>query len=76
MTQLGNQVRALREQRGLSKRELADALGVTPPAIYHIEKGIRKPSIDLLVRLADFFDVPAEPLLRAATETEEARVEA
>ncbi len=45
MTQIGNKVRALRERREMSKSQLAAVLGVTVPAIHHIERGIRKPSL-------------------------------
>ena len=65
MTKIGNKVRVLRERRNLSKAQLAEALGVTAPAIHHIERGIRKPSATTMVKLADFFDVSVEVLVRA-----------
>lgn len=68
MTLLGNKLRILREERDLTKPELAQRLGVTTPAIYHLERGIRKPSIAMMVRLADFFSVSIDELARLADE--------
>lgn len=36
--------RAIREAAGLSRQELADAIGVTPAAVGHWEQGKRTPS--------------------------------
>lgn len=70
MTQLGKKLQSLREQRGLNKRELADLLGVTAASVSHMEKGIRKPSFEVLVKLSDVFNVPADEFTRMATEPE------
>lgn len=70
MTQLGNKLRELREQHGMNKRQLADHLGVTPPAISHMEKGIRKPSFEMLVKLSETFGVSSDELTRMSTVTE------
>lgn len=72
MTQIGNKICALREARNLSKPELAKLLGVTPPAVYHMERGIRKPSIEMLIKLADLFEVSLDELTRLAAEPDEA----
>lgn len=70
MTQLGNKLRELREQNGMNKRQLADHLGVTPAAISHMEKGIRKPSFEMLVKLSETFGVSSDELTRMSTVTE------
>lgn len=49
---LGQQIKALREQAGLTQKELAAACGVQREAIGRIESGIREPGPDLLARLA------------------------
>lgn len=49
----GQRVAALREQRGLTQRELARLAGTAQVTIYRIEKGIVKaPSIELAARIA------------------------
>ena len=72
MTHIGNKIRVLREQRDMSKPELADVLGVTVPAIHHIERGFRKPSLPLLIKMADFFGESVEDLARISAEDDAA----
>lgn len=49
---LGDQIKALREKRGMTQAALAEATGVNREAIGRIESDIRKPGPDLLERLA------------------------
>ncbi|MDI2129993.1 helix-turn-helix domain-containing protein [Yinghuangia seranimata] len=49
---VGTQIRLLREQAGLSRQELAAALGYSPDQIYSVEAGRRTPHPELL-RAAD-----------------------
>ncbi len=46
-------VRTLREQAGLSQRELAGRAGTSQPAIARYERGVSTPSWETLERLAD-----------------------
>lgn len=71
MTQIGNKIRVLREQREMSKSQLAGVLGVTVPAIHHIERGIRKPSLTMLIKVADFFGESVEELARISADENE-----
>lgn len=50
--ELGERVRHLREERGLSQRELAEKIGSTQPAIARLEAGGVAPSIQTLERIA------------------------
>jgi HTH-type transcriptional regulator / antitoxin HipB len=50
--ELGERVRQLREEHGLSQRELAEKIGSTQPAIARLEGGGVAPSIDTLERVA------------------------
>ncbi|BDG27217.1 MULTISPECIES: helix-turn-helix domain-containing protein [Thermus] len=61
-------LRTLREERGLSQGALAKKIGVTQGYIHQLERGIRRPSIRVLLRLAQALDVPPETLLRAFKE--------
>jgi transcriptional regulator with XRE-family HTH domain len=52
------QCRALRENRGWTQPQLAEAAGMRQPRISEMEKpGERKPNLDTLLRLASAFDV-------------------
>lgn len=49
---LGQQVRSLRVERGLSQADLADAAGTSEEWIRRIERGARSPSFDTLEALS------------------------
>ena len=55
---VGAQVRAVREQRGLSLRALARICELSPNTISLIERGITSPSVSTLHRLATALRVP------------------
>jgi putative transcriptional regulator len=55
-----NRIGLLRAERGVSRRELADALGVHYQTIGYLERGEFNPSLNLALRIAAFFDVPVE----------------
>jgi HTH-type transcriptional regulator/antitoxin HipB len=50
--EIGEQVRALREEHGLSQRELAERIGSTQPAIARLEAGGVTPNLATLDRIA------------------------
>ncbi|MBL8930605.1 MAG: helix-turn-helix transcriptional regulator [Kineosporiaceae bacterium] len=50
----------LRAERGVSRRQLADALGVHYQTIGYLERGEYSPSLHLALRIAAFFSVPVE----------------
>lgn len=55
--ELGRAVRALREERGLSQRRLADASGMTQPAVARLEAGGTMPTLPVLERIAHALEV-------------------
>ncbi|RKX48746.1 MAG: XRE family transcriptional regulator [Thermotogae bacterium] len=56
-------LKELRTSFGLSQRELAQAIKLSPGMISMYEAGKKTPTIDVLSRLVDFFDVSADYLL-------------
>ncbi len=52
----------LRTDRGVSRRELAEAVGVHYQTIGYIERAEYCPSLDLVLRLARYFEVPVEAI--------------
>jgi len=46
----------------MTRRELADAVGVNPQTIGFLERGEYGPSLALALRIAAVFDVPVEAL--------------
>jgi len=55
-----NRIAVLRVERGISRRQLADALGVHYQTVGYLERGEFRPSLYLALRLAQFFQVPVE----------------
>ena len=60
---LAENIRRFRKDRGLTQERVADALGVTPGAVYKWEAGLTAPDLSLLVELADLFDTSVDVLL-------------
>ena len=54
----------LRRDKGVTQRDAAKQLEITPATLSAYENGIKKPSVEVLVRLADFYDVSLDSLLR------------
>ena len=59
---LHNRLAVLRVERGLSRQELADALGVNYQTIGYLERGEYNPSLDLALRTAEHFGLPVEAI--------------
>ncbi len=55
-----NRIAMLRAERGITRRELADAVQVHYQTIGYLERGEYSPSLYLALKIAAFFDVPAE----------------
>lgn len=55
-----NRIAMLRAERGVSRRQLADALGVHYQTVGYLERGEFSPSLHLALRIGDYFDVPVE----------------
>ncbi len=55
-----DRIAVLRADRGVSRRELADAVGVHPQTIGYLERGEYAPSLALALRIARFFALPVE----------------
>ena len=60
---LGKKLKELREERGLTQKQLATALGLNSVTYLHYEKDQREPPLSLLVEFAKFFDVSTDYLL-------------
>lgn len=60
---LGENIRRLRQERGLCQEDLGRRIGASKQSVSNWENGNIAPSIDLLIRLADFFGVSTDYLL-------------
>ncbi|MBB3544031.1 MULTISPECIES: helix-turn-helix transcriptional regulator [unclassified Rhizobium] len=58
MTPFGEAIRKLRERKGVSQKQMAAALNVSPAYLSALEHGKRGlPSFDLLQRIAGYFNI-------------------
>ncbi|RYC04796.1 helix-turn-helix domain-containing protein [Ciceribacter ferrooxidans] len=58
MTPFGQALRMLRERKGVSQKEMAAAIGVSPAYLSALEHGKRgRPNFDLLQRIAGYFNI-------------------
>jgi transcriptional regulator with XRE-family HTH domain len=72
--QAGERIRALREERRMTRATLAAKLEITLNHLYRVETGWRNPTLPIIERAAQVFNVPVSTLLK--TEEQEVPVAA
>lgn len=55
-----NRIAQLRAERKVTRRDLAEALGVHYQTVGYLERGEYSPSLHLALRIAAFFELPLE----------------
>ncbi|MEU4802599.1 helix-turn-helix transcriptional regulator [Actinosynnema sp. NPDC023587] len=55
-----NRIAMLRAERGVSRRELSEALGIHYQTVGYLERGEYSPSLYLALRIAQYFEVTVE----------------
>ncbi len=72
MQRFGEKLRTLRTRRGMTLRELAAQLGYNAHVYLSlVETGKKKPSLELVMKVAKLFNISADRLLDDALEVEE-----
>lgn len=69
---LGSYIRDQRRQAELSMRKLADLAGVSNPYLSQIERGLKRPSAEILQQIARALEVSSESLYVRAGILDEA----
>ncbi|NJN66179.1 MAG: helix-turn-helix transcriptional regulator [Chloroflexaceae bacterium] len=64
MKRFGEKLRILRQRRGMSLQELAEVLGFSKTHTHRLEQGQKKPHADLLLQIAEYFEVSLDDLMR------------
>jgi transcriptional regulator with XRE-family HTH domain len=62
MNSIGDYIRQQREQAKISLRQLAEQAGVSNPYLSQVERGLRKPSVEILQQIAKGLRISAEAL--------------
>lgn len=63
MKRLGEKLRLLRKREGLTQTQLADMLGVDHTHVGKMERGERTPSLEILIKLTQIFNVTSDQLI-------------
>lgn len=61
-------LKAIRGTKGVTQKEAADALGISPNTYKNYEQGMREPNNEMLCKLADYFQVSTDYLLGRAPQ--------
>ncbi len=61
-----NRIALLRAEQGVTRRQLADALGVHYQTVGYLERGEYNPSLHLALRISEFFGLPVETIFSSA----------
>lgn len=64
---IGERIKAAREDKGLTQKQLGDYLGYSPMGISYFEKGVREIKISDLQKIAGFFGKSLSDLLPSNT---------
>lgn len=59
----GTHLKALRKSRNITQKKMASDIGASERGIQQYELGERKPTYDMLIALADYFDVSLDYLV-------------
>ena len=62
-TNIAENIRAYRKERGLTQEQLAEVLGVSVGAVYKWESRSSLPELRLIMEMADFFEISVDALL-------------
>ena len=67
MSKFSERFRALKDKSEMTLKELSNALDISVPNLYYYMKG-REPSYDILISIADYFDVTVDWLVGRETD--------
>lgn len=73
--EIGNQIKSLRTQRGVTQETLAEKLGVSAQAVSKWERGSATPDISLLPAISAYFGVSIDELFALSDETRIERIQ-
>ena len=67
---LGERIRAARNEKHLTQQELADKVDLVKGSISAYEKSLKYPSVEVLIKLCNYFNVSSDYLLGLSDEKE------
>ena len=73
--EIGNQIKMLRQRKGVTQETMAEHLGLTPQAISKWERNVATPDIALLPEISAYFGVTIDELFAISDETRMERIQ-
>lgn len=73
--EIGNQIRTLRQRRGITQEAMAQHFGITPQAVSKWERGVATPDIGMLPDLSAYFGVTIDELFSLSDDTRMERIQ-
>jgi transcriptional regulator with XRE-family HTH domain len=70
MNRFGEKLKVLRQQRGLTMKQLGKLLEVSDSYVSKMETGDKTPNVAMVLRVADLFEVTTDVLIRDELELE------
>lgn len=67
---IGNFIKELRKEKNLTQEELAEKFGVARRTVSRWETGNNMPDLDILIEMADFYDVDLREILDGERKSE------
>lgn len=71
---IGENIKAYRELKKLTRKELAKEIGISDSTLAGYENGHRLPNVDILIKLSDYLDVSMDYLSGRSYEDNEVRI--
>ncbi|MBN1991325.1 MAG: helix-turn-helix transcriptional regulator [Anaerolineae bacterium] len=71
MEKFGEKLRFLRNQKSFTLRQLADMLEVSHSYIGQMERGEKVPNVDMVLKIAQIFNVSTDALIKDEVELED-----
>ena len=71
ITKIGRFIQTLRKEKGLTQEQLAEHFGVARRTVSRWETGSNMPDLDILMELADFYEVDLLEILNGERKNEE-----
>ena len=72
--EIGNQIKPLRQRRGITQEAMAQHFGITPQAVSKWERGVATPDIAMLPGLSAYFGVTIDELFSLSDDTRMERI--
>ena len=71
-SQIGQRIKRIRNQRGMTQEALAEAASLSVPYISHLERAVKRGSLETLMQIAAVLEISANELLGISTSGENA----